>query len=198
MSLSPTADTDNISSSAGCPLARIKLNTSILSSDVAGVSEGAHAFDNKRTHDVHKCVSAVSVLDVARVLNTIDINSVVHNSELLFTEKSQGGVTLHVLREGVNCDTGDEIHPTNTLQNKYNLLYVPDSAQCPYIPDTRPSHIVENPHVCRIWGLDQKTITGFSEFETETKLHDQPENVQKAVQHVLACLRQSGIIEGVQ
>jgi len=93
---------------------------------------------------------AVSVRELARVLDGIDIASVAAGGSLHLTQKSGGCVSLAV------CGGA------HRACLEYRLLDTTHAAEWPFVPESRPGIVAADRRLCARWGLDDARISSVS------------------------------------
>lgn len=123
----------------------------------------------------------VSVQDLACMLATIDMDSILLGSTLQLTQKRDVCVSMPLLPDSTQLDMC-------TAPQQYRLLQAIDAQGWPFMPEIRLTVLLQDLQNRRQhdrWGLLQKRISGVS---VRTPQCREPACVQEAACYVLQCL----------
>jgi len=112
--------------------------------------QGGKAPDSGSGGEAYVLPRAVSVSELARVLDGIDIASVAAGASLHFTQKRDGCVSLAVCGGAHRACV------------EYRLLDTTHAAEWPFVPESRPGIVARDRRLCAAWGLDDARISSVS------------------------------------
>jgi len=124
----------------------------------------------------------VSVQELACMLATIDMDTILLGSTLQLTQKRDGCVSMSLLPDKTQLDMC-------TAPQQYRLLQATNAQEWPFVPEIRLPALLQSlqnrPQQDK-WGLLRKRISGVS---VRTPQCREPACVQEAARYVLQCLK---------
>ena len=135
----------------------------------------------------HMFKRQVSVQELACMLATIDMDTILLGSTLQLTQKRDGCVSMSLLPDKTQLDMC-------TAPQQYRLLQATNAQEWPFVPEIRLPALLQDlqnrPQQDK-WGLLRKRISGVS---VRTPQCREPACVQEAARYVLQCLNLADVM----